>query len=184
MEWDGANYNGSVLYCNIFTIFLTILLLALPCFIFGWYTGYAEKLEDEEFVEKFGDIYEGLVLDKDPEKRIVTMFYPFWFCVRRLLFALVCILAEDALWLQISVAVFVGMVNLCYLVVQRPFDDEKVNNLEIMNEATNFILLYHVILFSGMVPDSKTRYMLGWSFIGLTSANVLVHFALLVKETV
>ena len=103
--------------------------------------------------------------------------------MRRLAFTLVCILAQDALWLQISVALFVGMVNLCYLVVQRPFDDAKVNNLEIMNESTNFILLYHVILFSGVVPDSQTRYMLGWSFIAFTGANILVHFSLLVIET-
>ena len=111
------------------------------------------------------------------------MFYPFWFCMRRLLFSLVCILAQNDLWLQMSVAYVVGMVNLAYLIVQRPFDDEKVNNLEIMNEATNFILLYHVVLFSGVVPDSETRYLLGWSFIAINAMNMLVHFWLLIKET-
>ena len=123
------------------------------------------------------------MLDKDPQKRITTMFYPFWFCMRRLLFSIVCIYAQDDLWLQITLAYVVGMVNLAYLVVQRPFDDEKVNNLEIMNEATNFLLLYHVVLFSGVVPDSETRYLLGWSFIGINAMNMMVHFGLLIKET-
>ena len=117
MEWSGEMYNNSVAYCNFFTIFLTILLLGLPIFIFGWYTYYADKLEEDEFSEKFGDIYDGLVLDKDPEKRIKTMFYPFWFCMRRLLFSLVCILAQNDLWRQMSVAFVVGMVNLAYLII-------------------------------------------------------------------
>ena len=75
------------------------------------------------------------------------------------------------------------MVNLCYLVVQRPFDDEKVNNLEIMNEVTNFFLIYHVFLFSGLVVESVERYAIGWSFIAFVGGNILVHFSLLVKET-
>lgn len=55
--------------------------------------------------------------------------------------------------------------------------------LELMNELTNFILVYHVMLFSGLVDDSVDRYMMGWSFIVFMAGNMLVHFSLLVKET-
>jgi len=75
------------------------------------------------------------------------------------------------------------MVNICYLFMYKPFEDSKILKLEVMNEVTNFILLYHVILFAGLVPESVDRYMVGWSFIVFISANMLVHFILLVKET-
>ena len=52
-----------------------------------------------------------------------------------------------------------------------------------MNEICNFLLLYHVIIFSCMVPEAEERYMLGWSFIAVVGFNILVHFSLLVKET-
>ena len=75
------------------------------------------------------------------------------------------------------------MINLCYLWVVQPFEEIKVTRLEIMNELCNFLLLYHVIMFSGMVPESEDRYMLGWSFIGVVISNLLVHMSLLVIET-
>lgn len=56
--------------------------------------------------------------------------------------------------------------------------------LEVMNEATNFLLLYHVQCFSGLVPDAADRYLLGWSFIVIISLNIFVHFTLLVIETI
>ena len=37
MDWEGENYNGSVLYSNIFTILFLLLMLAFPAFILGWY---------------------------------------------------------------------------------------------------------------------------------------------------
>jgi len=76
------------------------------------------------------------------------------------------------------------MVNICYLIAYQPFEEAKIVRLEVMNEATNFILLYHVMCFSKFVPDAETRYLLGWSFIGFMAANMLVHFTLLVIETI
>jgi len=49
MEWSGENYNSSVLYCNIFTIALSCLLVGMPPFIYIFYTCYAGSMDDEEF---------------------------------------------------------------------------------------------------------------------------------------
>ena len=75
------------------------------------------------------------------------------------------------------------MINLCFLIRQQPFEDSKVLKLEIMNEVTNFVLLYHTMLFTEYVTTIDTRYLIGWSFILVTCANMLVHFSLLVFET-
>lgn len=92
-----------------------MLLIGLPVFIASYYVYHVDKLEDEEFAERFGNIYEGLVLSKSREKRRAALFYPFWFVTRRLVFATICIVAPDAFWLQLSAAFAVGLVNVSYL---------------------------------------------------------------------
>lgn len=67
--------------------------------------------------------------------------------------------------------------------IYKPFKLDRITNLEIMNELCYFILLYHVITFSGMVPEAEDRYLLGWSFIFFLAVNMLVHVTLLVIET-
>ena len=84
---------------NIFSIVVTSILVGLPLFIAGFYTCHIESMEDESFVEKYGDIYGGLVLSTSREKRLIALFYPFWFVTRRLIFAFICIVAEKDLWL-------------------------------------------------------------------------------------
>ena len=93
MQWSGELYNNSVLYTNIFSIVVTIFLLGMPIFILGFYWKNIDKLEDKEFVETYGDIYDGLALSQDKESRKIALFYPFWFVVRRMLFAFVVIFA-------------------------------------------------------------------------------------------
>ena len=118
---------------NVFSIVVTCILVGLPLFIAFFYTRHVDRMEDDEFVEKYGDIYEGLVLSQSREKRLIALFYPFWFVTRRLIFALICILAQKLLYLQLSAAFFVSMVNICYLCKYQPFEERKILKLEVMN---------------------------------------------------
>jgi len=95
IEWSGENYNVSVLYSNIFTTILAMLLFALPFFIFIFYTVNMDEMDDEDFVKRYGDIYNGLVLSKEKKMRQSAVFYPFWFCMRRLIFALALVLLPE-----------------------------------------------------------------------------------------
>ena len=73
------------------------------------------------------------------------------------------------------------MVNLCYLVKYQPFEDRKILKLEIMNEVTNFILLYHLLTFTDFVGDVEARYSIGWSFLFFMCGNLCVHLYLMIK---
>ena len=182
MKWENEGY--AVIYNNVFTIIMVTLLLALPLFIAIFYTYNIENMDDEAFIESYGDIYDGLLLSKNPRKRLAAVFYPFWFVTRRLIFALVCIWAEKDFMLQIICSLIAGLVNICYLCAYQPFEERKILALEVMNETTNFILLYHVMCFTNFIPGAEDRYLLGWSFIGFLCCNMLVHLLLLVKDTV
>ena len=90
MDWPEDDL--SVRYNNWFSIIMSGLLFGMPVFIATFYFVNTDNMEDEKFKSKFGDIYEGLVLSSNPDKRRITLFYPFWFVTRRLIFALFCIL--------------------------------------------------------------------------------------------
>ena len=76
------------------------------------------------------------------------------------------------------------VIQLIYLGWFRPFEDQRLVNLEIMNECTSLILLYHLMLFTDFVPEAETRYLIGWSFIFFVVANMAVHFTILIKDMI
>ena len=53
-----------------------------------------------------------------------------------------------------------------------------------MNELTNFFLLFHLYCFTDYVIEPEDRYLLGWSFITILGANVLVQLTVLSHATV
>lgn len=87
------------------------------------------------------------------------------------------------MWLQITLAFIVSLINVSYLCRVMPFEDRTVQKLEVMNEMTNLILLYHLLGFAGLIRESEDRYKLGWLFCIFIAANMLVHFTLLIIST-
>ena len=54
--------------------------------------------------------------------------------------------------------------------------------MELFNETCLLITSYFLFLFTDFVPDVKTRYLIGWIFIGLNLFNIGVNWlALLYK---
>lgn len=64
---------------------------------------------------------------------------------------------------------------IIYLVSFMPFADNFYNRTEVMNEITNLLMLYVMLMFSDLVPDPEMRYSFGWIAIGLFCANHSVH---------
>jgi len=184
------------MYNNIFTIIMAVKVLSLPIFIMGFYGGHANYLCDDDFKARYGVVYDGLKighlqntwegpeLDATREKRFIALFHPFWFVMRRLVFALLVVVAESQLWLQIVVAFAFALAHGAYLAAYKPLTNDRMLKLELMNEGTHFILLYHVMLFAGMVPAPSARFDLGYSFIFFLCVNLLVHVVFIVIETV
>ena len=65
MDWSGDEYNRAVAYNNIFAITFSFLLLAMPFSILGFYLHNIDRMEDKEFIQSYGNIYEGLKLSLD-----------------------------------------------------------------------------------------------------------------------
>ena len=65
----------------------------------------------------------------------------------------------------------------------RPFEEMLVARLELMNEYTTLILLYHVFMFTSLVPNQNFQIMVGWSFIVCMCANMGMHLYFLLRTS-
>ena len=57
------------------------------------------------------------------------------------------------------------------------------NKMELYNECTCVLLMYHLMCFSDFVPYASTRSELGKSFIFFIFLNVSVHLYFMMKES-
>ena len=72
---------------------------------------------------------------------------------------------------------------IIYLTYFRPMKSNFKNKIEIYNECTCVVLMYHLMCFSDFVPNASTRSELGKSFIFFIFLNVSVHLFFMLKES-
>ena len=71
-----------------------------------------------------------------------------------------------------------------YLQLCKPLESRLAQSIELMNECTAIFLTYGLLCFTDFVPSKETRSDIGYYYIGVSSANILVHLVVLVMETV
>ena len=69
--------------------------------------------------------------------------------------------------------------SLFFVFLNRPFDEEITNRLDMFNEATTVVLLYMIYNFSDLIPDEENRYMVGYFFVAILFGNLSVHLTLI-----
>lgn len=70
-----------------------------------------------------------------------------------------------------------------YLIYFNPFEDVKMNRIEIFNESTILLSGYHLIFFTDFLPNVEFQYMAGYSMIAVTLLNVVVNTSIMMVET-
>ena len=88
---------------------------------------------------------------------------------------MVCVFAREFALLQMYTAFGAALVTLIYFMEFRPFLHEKINKLEMVNEGTHIILLYHLLNFTGVDYEATGRYGGGTSFIIFLSFFIFGH---------
>ena len=56
--------------------------------------------------------------------------------------------------------------------------------MEIFNEVTNIMLVYHMLTFTDWVADPVKKYYIGYSVMLTVFNNVSVHFFFLIKDSI
>ena len=78
--------------------------------------------------------------------------------------------------LSVTVIIIFGYSNVFFL----PYDFK----LELFNEFTILMCIYHCYLFTDFVPQPETRYSVGFSLIGCTVFNFSVNGYFMASATV
>ena len=71
---------------------------------------------------------------------------------------------------------------IIYLMLYKPMQSPFTNRMEVFNECTCIVLMYHIMCFSDFVPEASTRSGLGIGFITIIFSNVAVHLFFMIKD--
>ena len=82
----------------------------MPFGIYCFYTSKFKQLADEEFEEKYGAVYEGLLLKKKS-----MLIFPILFVVRRMVFALICLTLYANPIVQMTIMLVMTVFVIAYI---------------------------------------------------------------------
>ena len=87
----------------------------------------------------------------------------------------------DFLWGQLALQFAISVFMVIFLVANKPMESRFALIMEVFNECTCVVLMYHLQCFSDFVPDPATRNLVGFSFIVVTMFNIGVHVYFLAR---
>ena len=163
----------------ISTIVLGGALLILPFFILIFYSYNFYRLADEEFESKYGAVYEGLHKTKKS-----ILFYPVFFIIKRISFALSSLLLLNYPLFQLYVLTAMTLIACVYILEYQPFEDPFMNRMEVFNECFTLILIYFAFCFTPLVQSVKHKYFIGFLFIGGMVICIGTHLFFIFKDMV
>ena len=100
----------------VYTMLFNALICLSPPFIIIFYNYHFDSWEADVFVNTYGTLYDGLQIKRS------SIFYPFFFMIRRGIFALIARYAFNDAFLQLSTQLELTVFQLGYLLYFKPFD--------------------------------------------------------------
>jgi hypothetical protein len=109
--------------------------------------------------------------------------YNVLYMLRRLLFAVIAVVFEKSPVLQVQILIFHCILMIMYNILVKPFEEPKMNRLEIFNEVCILAAAYHLFLFTDYIESPEFRYMIGWSIISITTFNIVVNMLVMCEAS-
>lgn len=66
---------------------------------------------------------------------------------------------------------------LCFVLLFRPYKTALNNVVEILNESFVIATVYIMHGFSLFIPSHRTRYQLGWFYLGIVGVVIILNLA-------
>ena len=196
MPWsDKINDRTNCFYGTVYFI----AAIAFPFAMFFFFKKHKDHLYETTFMYKFGGGYSGMKapMSQDSELKyrrrssVISIAMPLIFITRRIIFAfsVVLISGEGATGLlPILYCFWTNWFALEFLVTAQPYEKKKDTYMDIFNEVTLLILMCFILGFTAWMPhtdieDSLIKYVLGWIFVGIVFSYIIIHFAIMILET-
>ncbi len=98
--------------------------------------------------------------------------------LRRALYAAVLVMWANYPIFQIMALTMMSIVMLIYIMLVKPYDDRRLNRMEVFNELTVLMCAWHLLLFTDMITDTDVKWMAGWSMVLITGFNLIFNIGL------
>ncbi len=119
-------------------------------------------------MNRFGSLTNGLAVFREGPK----VFTFVWLSqLRKLTLVLVLVFMQDLFFWQIVCANYQSIIMMYCIGLIRPFQTRSQVYLELFNEFSALVLLYHLWCFTDLQPDVDTRELIGASMIYTTCAS-------------
>ena len=109
--------NGHVIASNVFSIIGLTILSIFPVFLILNYPCRSSKLKDKEYDAKFSELYSDFDLSREGYQLKFVLLYPFVFVLKRLVLALICILLENYVAIQVVSFYVMTLLVVVYLML-------------------------------------------------------------------
>ena len=158
-------------------IFIGIMLLAAPvaAIFFLW----KSDLNNKEVKNKYQNLYSDAALYRNR----FAKYYSIAFAIRRILFISIPIMFSEPM-MQIMVFMLLHTLYTVGYVAVNPHQDTKRSYVEIFNEISLMILMYHFAAFNGLIADPQVNFSMGYSLIGVILLTLTVNIAFIIFRTV
>ena len=103
------------------------------------------------------------------------MFVPVLFFMRRILFVFIALVMREYFWVQLASINFVALGAVIFIMWARPLETRQANISETFNDCTLLVITYHLWCFTDIIPKPETRNYLGFTFIGTSLGNIVIH---------
>ena len=104
--------------------------------------------------------------------------------LRRALLAIVLVLMHDHLWFQVLFAFNSSIFLIITIGYARARKTKSETMLDIFNELKLILIMYHVMLFTPLVPDSETKYQIGYSCCGALVVGVIINLLKMIFDPI
>ncbi|TNV85547.1 hypothetical protein FGO68_gene9768 [Halteria grandinella] len=144
------------------------------------------RLNSKVSRRRFGSLYEGLKINRGR----APLVYNLILVIRRFLFSITTVLMSDHPTFQIQLFQLSSFLNLIYLIKIKPFDNKKLNRLEVFNELIVLGSSIHLLIFTDLLYTdgysvqliNNTAKMGGYSLIALSTLQISINLVFLILE--
>lgn len=166
-------------FCSVCSIIFMVICLIFPIWAFAKIYKNFDKLEDEDFKETYGSLYEDLKTNC-----LVCSMYHMIFLARRFTIVMLLMLAEENKILQVMSFLTLSLVNLGVLIIYRPFKERSANNIEIMNECTVYMCNTATYCIMNDGTDEEFRTSMGDQLMNICILNMVINLGIVMYGTV
>jgi len=159
---------------RVTSIILLVFLSLCPFAVMFVLNKQKHPLNHPFYKVRMGTLYQNVDTVGKP---LALLFTPL-FLIRRLLFALFAVMAENVL-VQLFVTIYASLVLILFYAVVWPMSDTINNVLQLGNEVFFFTCVHFMLIFTDYTTDPVKRQTIGYAYLSFVAFNILINIVLI-----